>query len=143
MTEGSDAKVKDLMIEELYTIDGVATVAEAMALMRQHQVSSLVVNRRDAGDELGLVVIADIARGVIVHNRPPDRTNVYEIMSKPLLTVPEDMLAKYAVRLLARFEVSRAVVVDHDRNALGMVTLRDLIMGYAANDTDATDVSRR
>ena len=143
MTKGSDARVKDLMIEELHTIDGVATVAEAMALMRRHQVSSLVVNRRDADDELGLVVIADIARGVIFHNRPPDRTNVYEIMSKPLLTVPEDMLAKYAVRLLARFEVSRAVVVDHDRNALGMVTLRDLILGYAANDADATDVPRR
>jgi CBS domain-containing protein len=40
------------------------------------------------------------------------------------------MLAKYAVRLLVRFELSRAVVVDHERNAVGMVTLRDLIMGY-------------
>ena len=143
MTETSAIKVKDLMVEKLYMIDGLATVAEAMALMRKHQVSSLVVNRRDADDELGLVVIADIARGVILHNRPPGRTNVYEIMSKPLLTVPEDMLAKYAVRLLARFEVSRAVVVDHDRNALGMVTLRDLIMGCAANDTDPADVPRR
>ena len=28
--------------------------------------------------------------------------------------------------------LSRAVVIDHDRNAIGIVTLRDLIMGYAA-----------
>ena len=132
MTENSSVRVRDLMVEELHTIDGLDTVAAAMALMKRHRVSSLVVNRRNEDDELGLVVVADIARGVIADNRAPERVNVYEIMSKPLLTLPEDMLARYAVRLLVRLDLSRAVVVDHDRNAIGMVTLRDLIMGYAA-----------
>ena len=131
MTGYSPIRVRDLMVEELHTIDGLATVADAMALMKRHRVSSLVVQRRNEDDELGLVVVADIARGVIADNRAPERVNVYEIMSKPLLTLPEDMLARYAVRLLARFELSRAVVVDHDRNAIGIVTLRDLIMGFA------------
>ena len=88
-------RVRDLMVEELHTIDGLATVAEAMALMKRHDISSLVVNRRNHDDELGLVVVADIARGVIANNRAPERVNVYEIMSKPLLTVPEDMLATH------------------------------------------------
>ena len=132
MKENSSVRVRDLMVEELHTIDGLDTVAEAMARMKRHRVSSLVVNRRNEDDELGLVVVADIARGVIADNRAPERVNVYEIMSKPLLTLPEDMLARYAVRLLVRLDLSRAVVVDHDRNAIGMVTLRDLIMGYAA-----------
>ena len=131
MTENSPVRVRDLMVEELHTVDGLATVAEAMALMKRHRVSSLLVNRRNEDDELGLVVVADIARGVIAANRAPERVNVYEIMSKPLLTVPEDMLVRYAVRLLVQFELSRAVVVDHERNALGMVTLRDLIVGAA------------
>ncbi len=125
-------RVRDLMVEELHTIDGLATVADAMVLMKRHGVSSLVVNRRNEDDELGLVVVADLARGVIADNRAPERVNVYEVMSKPLLTLPEEMLARYAVRLLTRFELSRAVVIDHDRNAVGIVTLRDLIMGYAA-----------
>ena len=133
MKESNSLTVGDLMVEELHTIDGLATVADAMALMKRHQVSSLVVNRRNEDDELGLVVVADIARGVIADNRAPERVNVYEIMSKPLLTLREDMLAKYAVRMLVRFELSRAVVVDHDRKPIGMVTLRDLIMGYAAD----------
>ncbi len=120
------------MVTELYSIDRLATVAEAMALMKRHNVSSLVVDPRNDDDELGLIVVADIARGVIADDRSPERVNVYEIMSKPLLTLPEDMLVKYAVRLLARFGLSRAVVVDHHRRAIGMVTLRDLIMGYAA-----------
>ncbi len=132
MTRHSSIRVRDLMVEELHTIDGLDTVADAMSLMKQHRVSSLVVNRRNENDELGLVVVADIARGVIADNRAPERVNVYEIMSKPLFTLPEDMLARYAVRLLVRLDLSRAVVVDHHRNAIGMVTLRDLIMGYAA-----------
>ena len=132
MTKHNSIRVRDLMVEELHTIDGLDTVADAMALMKQHRVSSLLVNRRNENDELGLVVVADIARGVIADNRAPERVNVYEIMSKPLFTLPEDMLARYAVRLLVRLELSRAVVVDHHRNAIGMVTLRDLIMGYAA-----------
>jgi CBS domain-containing protein len=101
-----------------------------MELMRRHGVNSLAVNRRDDTDEVGLVSVSDIAREVTGPNRSPERVNVYEIMSKPLLTLRENMLAKYAVRLLVRFELSRAVVVDHERNAVGMVTLRDLIMGY-------------
>ncbi len=119
------------MVTEMHTIDGLATVTQAMALMKRHQVDYLVVNRRNSDDELGVITVGDIAREVIANNRSPKRVNVYEIMSKPLLTVPDDMLAKYAVRLLVRFERSRAVVVDRQRNALGRVTLRDLIMGYA------------
>ncbi len=131
MTEEISIRVRDLMVTEMHTIDGLATVAQAMALMKRHEVDSLVVNRRNSDDELGVITVGDIAREVIANNRSPKRVNVYEIMSKPLLMMPDDMLAKYAVRLLVRFDRSRAVVVDRQRNALGRVTLRDLIMGYA------------
>ena len=124
-----ELRVGDVMVTEVISIDGLATVSDAMALMRRHNVNSLVVNRRDEDDEIGLVLVSDIARRVIAPNRPSDRVNVYEIMSKPVWTVPPDMLARYAVRLLARFEISRAVVVDHDRNPIGIVTLRDLTLG--------------
>ena len=42
------------------------------------------------------------------------------------------MLARYAVSLLVRFELSRAVVVDYERHPLGMVTLRDLVLSHVA-----------
>ena len=129
MSANPQLRVGDVMVTEIVSINGLATVSDAMALMRQHSVNSLVVNRRDEDDEVGLVLVSDIARRVVAPNRSPDRVNVYEIMSKPVWTVPPDMLARYAVRLLARFEVSRAVVVDHDRNPIGMVTLRDLTLG--------------
>ena len=132
MNRNDLVRVGDLMIVELHSIEGLATVAEAITLMRQHNVNSLSVNRRDDNDEVGLVLVSDIAGKVIAQNRAPERVNVYEIMSKPVLTLPPDMLVRYAIRLLVRFEVSRAIVVDNDRNPLGLVTLRDLVMGHTA-----------
>ncbi len=123
-------RVEHVMVSKLHSVDGLATVAEVMALMKHHRVSSIAVNRRNEDDEMGLVVVSDIAREVIAKNRAPERVNVYEIMSKPVLTLPSKMFARYAVRLLVRFGLSRAVVVDDGRNPLGMVTLRDLVMGH-------------
>ena len=132
MSEKRIIRVGDVMGSKLYTIDRLATVAEAMVLLKRYEVSSLAVNRRDDDDEFGLLVVADIAREVIAKNRAPERVNVYEIMSKPVLTLPSAMLARYAVSLLVRFELSRAVVVDYERHPLGMVTLRDLVLSHVA-----------
>ena len=122
-------RVSDIMRTEVHTIDGLATVSEAMALMRREHVSSLVVPRRDADDEFGLILVSDIARKVSAENRAPERVNVYEVMSKPVLTLPSEMQARYAVRLLVRFGVSRAVVVDHDHSPVGIATLREMVLG--------------
>ena len=129
MSQLRQMRVEDVMTAEVHSIDGLATVSEAMALMQKHSVSSLVVNRRDETDELGMVVVSDIARDVIAPNRAPERVNVYEVMSKPVVTLPSEMLVRYAVRLLVRFDISRAIVVDYDRNPVGIVTLRDLVIG--------------
>ena len=126
-------RVEKFVVSELVTIERLAPVSEAMALMREHRVSSLVVDRHDPDDEPGLITVSDIALRVIAENHAPERVNVYEIMSKPVLTVPADMQARYAVHLLVRFGISRAVVVDHHRNPVGIVTLRDLVLGHAAD----------
>ena len=128
---GRPIRVSDVMGSQVHAIDGLATVAEAMAIMKRLQISSLVVNRRRDDDELGLIVVSDVAREVIGRNRAPERVNVYEIMSKPALTVRSGMLARYAVRLLVKFGVSRALVVDDEGSPLGLVTLRDLVLGLA------------
>ena len=129
MNAQNPVRVGDVMTPELHTIDGLATVADAMALMKRHGVEALVVNRRDETDEVGLLLVSDVAREIIARNRSPERVNVYEIMSKPILTLPPDMLTRYAVRLLVRFQVSRSIVVDRDRSPIGFVTLHDLVIG--------------
>ena len=133
MTEQTIVRVGDVMTPEIRTIGRTATVAEAIEAMREAGVSSLVVERRNEDDEYGLVAITDIAREVVANDRPADRVNVYEVMTKPVLTVPVDMQTMFAVRLLVRFKLSRALVIDHARGPVGIVTLRDMVLRSALN----------
>lgn len=121
-------------------INGVATVHEALELMRENNVYSLVVERRRPGDEYGMVVVSDIANKVIADNRSPDRVNVYEIMSKPVLTISADMEIKYAIRLLGRFGLSRSVVVDGNE-AVGFVTLTDMVFRFYEQEARRQEAS--
>lgn len=123
--------VGEVMQREIFTIDPMAPVREAMRQMREQEVSSLVIERRDAEDEPAVIDVLDIGREVIAGNRSPDRVDVYEIMNKPVLTLPSEMDIKYAVRMLVRFGQARALVIDHERNLVGIVTLRDMVMAAA------------
>jgi len=131
MTTHPYIRVSEVMTTPVRTIDRMATARDALRILEEGGVSSLVIERRDARDELGIVVISDIARHVIAQDRSPDRVNIYEIMSKPVLTIDRDMDIRYAIRLLDKFNLSRGLVVDHDRTLLGIVTLRDMVVRYA------------
>lgn len=127
MTQTAYTPVRDVMTSSPVVIDGLATVSQAIELMREHGVSSIVIGKRDESDEYGIIAIQDIAEHIVSRNRAPDRVNVYEIMSKPVLSVDADMNIKYAVRLLFRFKLTRALVLDQGVVA-GIVTLRDLVL---------------
>ena len=122
-------RVGEIMMPGPKIVDGLATVEEAIAMMRANRISSLVIDRRHAADEYGLVVVDDIARKVIAADRSPVRTNVYEIMTKPVLTVDSSMAIRYAIRLLAGFGISRALVTEQGA-LVGIVTLRDMVLSY-------------
>lgn len=127
-------KVSEVMTTSVRTIERMATVRDGIEMMRQTGVSSLVVERRDDADEYGLLVVTDIAREVIAKERSPDRVNVYEVMSKPVLTLAAGMNIKYAINLLVRFRLSRALVVDEHRSPVGLVTLRDMVLRHSDDD---------
>jgi signal-transduction protein with cAMP-binding, CBS, and nucleotidyltransferase domain len=134
MTEHRYIRVREVMTPTPRAIDGLATVRVAIDLMRSENVGSLIIDRRHEGDEFGIVTVHDIAREVIGKNRSPDRTSVYEIMSKPVLTVDVDMDVKYAIRMLARFKLSRALVTEQGE-MVGIATLRDMAFRYAGEES--------
>jgi signal-transduction protein with cAMP-binding, CBS, and nucleotidyltransferase domain len=124
-----------VMSPTIMTIDGLASITDAVKLMKANHISSLVVEKRHDHDEYGLVTVKDIAEKVIVPDLSPDRVSAYEVMRKPVLSVDAAMDIRYAVRLLSRFGMSRALVLE-DGKAVGLVTLRDMVLGQmdAAGD---------
>ena len=123
-------RVSEVMRTTLHKVDGLASVGEAIRLMQSLSVSSLVIERRNADDEYGILTMRDIAAEVMSLGRSIERTSVYEVMTKPAMTLVAGMNVKYAIRLLSRLGLSRALVTRDDE-LIGLVTLRDLVVGYA------------
>ena len=131
-------KAQDLMHKGVETIDGSATVAEALKRMRAKSVSSLIVNRRDPADAWGIVTKKDIVTKVIdpgPTRRNLSTTKVHEVMSKPLVTVSPGLAIKYCIRSMAKTGVTRAPVFD-GKEIIGILSFTD-IFNAAAQETAA------
>jgi CBS domain-containing protein len=120
-------RVRDVMKTDFGTIDGIATISDALKKMKSMKTSVLVVNKRHDDDEYGLITAGDIARHVLAKDRAPDRVNVYEIMSKPVISVHPDMDIRYCSRLFANHNLVRAPVLD-GRNVVGMISPNTLVL---------------
>lgn len=125
--ENTIIRARDVMSERISSIDGMATAKEAAEKMKSDHVTSLLVNKRHPDDAWGIIVIQDLIRGVIIPGRSSSDVNVYEIMTKPIITIPADMDIRYAARLLFRSDIRRGPVEDHGE-LIGMLTLSALIL---------------
>lgn len=127
MSEHKVVRVRDVMKAKFDTVDGIATVADAMHMMNHIETKCLVVNKRHPDDEIGLLLISDVARKVLGKDRAPERVNVYEIMAKPVISVDPEMDVRYCARLFDRFDISRAPVISGGE-VVGIVSLTDLVL---------------
>lgn len=127
MKEKQPVRVRDVMKTQFDMVEGMATVQEAIDTMMHVESRSLVVKRRHDDDEYGMVMLSDIARQVLAVDRAPDRVNIYEIMSKPVITVDPEMDIRYCARLFSRFDLSRAPVVEN-REVIGIVSFTDMVL---------------
>lgn len=120
-------RVVDVMRREFDLVDGKLTVKEALAALRHPDTGGLLIDKRHADDEYGIVMFSDIAKKVLGPNRSPERVSLYEIMSKPVLSVPPTMNIRYCARLMERFGIARAPVVEGGR-IHGVVSFDDLVL---------------
>ncbi len=123
----SIVRARDVMHKGVVSIDGMATAREAAAKMRLEKVSCLLVEKRHADDAWGMLVVQDFIKGVIIAGRSPSEVNVYEIMTKPVITVPADMDIRYVARLIYRAGIRRAPV-EQGGEIIGMISLSSLIL---------------
>ena len=119
------AKAGDVMHKDVVYIDGKKTVADAVRLMREKKVSSLIVNRRGVDDAFGIVTRKDVVSKVVDPGKDPAQVKVFEIMSKPLITVSPVLQLKYCARLFSTAGIRRAVVFD-GKEIIGMLSNTDI-----------------
>ncbi|MEA3402108.1 MAG: CBS domain-containing protein [Armatimonadota bacterium] len=117
---------KDLMTTDVVTIDGNATVREAIHTMKAEGVRCLIVDRRGPEDAYGIVTQRDVVYAVAAWDRDPEEVQVHEIMTKPLVVINKDLDIRHVARLLANVGLSRAPVI-FDEKLQGIVSVTDII----------------
>ena len=127
MSESAVIMVKDVMKKKFDVVDGVSSVREALSVMQHVETKCLIVDKKHEHDEYGIVVIGDIARQVLAADRSPDRVSIYEVMTKPAVTVHPNMDIRYASVLFSRLHLSRAPVVDQGK-VVGIISYTDMVM---------------
>jgi CBS domain-containing protein len=120
-------RARDVMHKGIISVDGMATAREAAAKMRAEKVTTLLISKRHPDDAWGIVAVQDFIRGIVIPGRSPAEVNVYEIMTKPIITVPADMDIRYVARLMYRAGIRRAPVEDGGE-LVGVISLSSLIL---------------
>lgn len=119
--------VRKAMRTDVTFIDGRKNVREALRAMRDGRCTSLIVEKRSDRDEYGIVTLSDIAKQVIARDKAPERVNVFEIMSKPVICVHPEMDVRYCARLFQQFDIRRAPVVE-DHKVVGTISYYHLVL---------------
>ncbi|MCG6658703.1 CBS domain-containing protein [Halomonas campisalis] len=118
--------VKDIMTRDVVTVSPFATLREALGLMKQHGLKNLVVERQDPHDAWGLITYTNILKTIVAEAGDIDLINVYDVCAKPAIGVGESLDVRHVARLMTDSVVKRVLVL-HDNELLGLVTMDDIV----------------
>jgi signal-transduction protein with cAMP-binding, CBS, and nucleotidyltransferase domain len=124
--QASRKLVGDMMVSDVVTVSCMATLRQAMELMRDRRVKSLVVEKRHESDAWGIVTYTTILRTVVQEEGDVDLINVYDIASKPAVTVPRQLEVRHAVQMMLDLDIKR-VIVSSNNELEGILTMHDIV----------------
>jgi CBS domain-containing protein len=122
-------KSRDIMTKKVVMVEEEASVAEAVTLMNEKKVSSLIVNRLNEDDSYGIITRRDVVNKVVAEGLDPQKLRVNHIMTKPLLTISPNLSIKHVARLMLYTGVRRMPVSD-GHQIIGIVSNSDIFRGF-------------
>ncbi len=118
--------VKDIMKTDVVKISPLASLKEALKLMKEKEVKALVVDKTSPYDVYGIITYTSILKAVYFEEGDIDLLNVYDVAVKPALSISGDVEIKYAAKMMVQFNVKRLLVVEGNQ-LLGIVSMTDII----------------
>lgn len=112
--------------EKLVTVAPMATVREALKLMRDNKVRSVIVEKNSEFGAYGLITFKNILQSIIAEDGDIDLLNVYDIASTPAISVSAKLDVKYAAKMMVQSSIKRLIVSDNNE-LKGILTMSDII----------------
>ncbi|NER82151.1 MAG: CBS domain-containing protein [Leptolyngbya sp. SIO1D8] len=122
--------VREIMTRPVVVIHSLATVENAIWLMRAKRVRSLIVEKLHEDDAYGILTEKDVVYKVISPGKNPAFVRVGSIMRQPCIHLPANATVQEAAQIFADTGIHRAPVIEHNE-LLGIVSITDiLVKGY-------------
>ena len=112
--------------EKLITITPMASVREALNLMKEHKVRSIIVDKTKHDSAYGLLTFKNILQSIVAEDGDIDLLNVYDIASTPAVAVSAKLNVKYAAKMMVKSSIKRLLVLDNNE-LQGILTMTDII----------------
>jgi CBS domain-containing protein len=117
-------QIRDIMNKHVVTISKDKTCLEAASLLREKDISFLVV--AEGQNPIGIVTEADFVRKVVAANKIASDLKVSDIMSPKFRWVEPTTTIEDAVQKMLNNRIRRLVVLEEGRKLVGVVTQTDL-----------------
>jgi len=120
-------QIKNLMSEDLITVDKDQNLSDALKLLRKHNVSRLpVTNNKEL---VGIISERDIANKLgssKYESMPASRLHISSVMVKDVFTVPKTMQLEDVAKLMLDNGIGSVPVMD-DEKMVGIVSKADFV----------------
>lgn len=120
-------QIKNLMSEELITVDKDQNLTDALKLLRKHNVSRLpVTNNKEL---VGIISERDIANKLgssKYESMPASRLHISSVMVKDVITVPQTMQLGEVAKIMLDKGIGSVPVMDEDK-MVGIVSKADFV----------------
>lgn len=121
--------VNELMTREVKFIRDDVSLLDAVAKMKEFNVSSLVVESGNKADGIGIVTQKDIINKLIAPEPGQQYTMVADVMSHPAITVPPSMSVLSSVKLMKRLNIRR-IPVSAGGEIVGILSNTDIFRKF-------------
>jgi CBS domain-containing protein len=112
--------------DKLVIVSPMATVREALNLMKAHKVRSVIVEKTKVDSAYGLLTFKNILQSIVAEDGDIDLLNVYDIAATPAVSVSTKLNVKYAARMMVSSSIKRLLVIDNNE-LHGILTMSDII----------------
>ena len=119
---------RDIMTpaDKLVRISPMDSVRDALKLMKEHKVRSVIVEKSSPSGAYGLVTFKNILQSIVAEDGDIDLLNVYDIAAIPAFSVSSELDVKFAAKMMVQHSIKRLLVTDNNE-LKGIITMTDII----------------